>query len=172
MRCRAEEVGVRLPSGQHPRPDLWVLKTPTRRKLLILNISGAGFRLMIWVLLMPLCWRFGLPGKDAQLRLEILALRHQLAVLSRASRRPKIRGWDRLFWIALKAAWAGWRRALVIVRPEIVVGWHRRGFRMFWRWKSRPRIGQPGIDRDVVRLIRRMWRDNTTWESPRIGAEP
>jgi putative transposase len=101
---------------------------------------------MVWVLLMLLCWGFGCPRDGAALRLENLALRHQLAVLSR-TRRPKIRGLDRLFWIALKATWAGWRQALVIVQPETVVGWHRRGFRMFWRWKSRRRIGRPAIDR-------------------------
>ena len=72
---------------------------------------------MVWALLMLLCWRYGCPGEGAALRLENLALRHQLAVLSRA-RQPRLRGWDRPFWIALKATWAGCRRALVIVRPE------------------------------------------------------
>jgi hypothetical protein len=76
---------------------------------------------MLWVLLMLLCLRFGFAGNGADLRLENLALRHQLVVLSRTGRRPRIRGGDRLFWIALKATWAGWRRALVIIRPETVV---------------------------------------------------
>lgn len=62
---------------------------------------------MAWVLLVLVCWQFVCPGEAAALRLENLALRHQLGVLSRAARRPRIRGWDRLFWIALKAAWAG-----------------------------------------------------------------
>ncbi|MBL9139244.1 MAG: hypothetical protein JNK85_25470 [Verrucomicrobiales bacterium] len=120
---------------------------------------------------MLLFWGFGFPSDGAALRLENLALRHQLGVLSRTVRRPRIRGSDRLFWIALKATWAGWRQALVILKPETVVAWHRRGFRMFWRWKSRRRIGRPGIDRDLVILIRRMWEANPTWGSPRIRAE-
>jgi hypothetical protein len=112
---------------------LWVLKTPTRRKLLILNVPEAGCFPLVCALIMLLFWGFGSSSDGAALRLENLALRRQLRMLSRTVRRPRIRGWDRLFWIVLKATWARWRQALVIVRPETVVGWHRRGFRMFWR---------------------------------------
>lgn len=110
-----------------------MLKTPTRRKLLILNVVEAGSWPMVWVLLNVPFLGFGFSRDGADLRLENFALRHQLAVLSRTVRRPRIRSLDRAFWIALKATWAGWRDALVIVSPETVVGWHRRGFRMFWR---------------------------------------
>lgn len=88
-------------------------KTPTRRKLLVLNIPEAGSCPIVCALIMLLFWEFGLPSDGAALRLENLAFRHQLGVLSRTVRRPKIGGWDRLFWIALKATWAGWRQASV-----------------------------------------------------------
>ncbi len=77
----------------------------------------------------------------SQLVLENLALRQQLAILRRSVRRPRLRPWDRLFWVWLSRCWAGWKDALAIVTPATVVGWHRQGFRLYWRWKSR---GRPG----------------------------
>jgi len=68
----------------------------------------------------------------AALQLEILALRHQLQVLERSRpRRVRLTAWDRLLWVWLSRVWQEWRSALVIVRPETVVGWHRRAFRLF-----------------------------------------
>src|SRR4051794_21804578 len=78
----------------------------------------------------------------AALQLENLALRHQLGVLRRSMKRPKLRSADRLFWTWLCAVWSDWRSALVIVKPETVIGWHRKGFRLFWTRKVR--YGQPG----------------------------
>ena len=75
----------------------------------------------------------------ASVATEILALRQQLAVLQRQSKRPQLRDRDRLFWIFLKRFWPDWRKALLVVQPETVVRWHRRGFRYYWRWKSRPK---------------------------------
>ena len=106
-----------------------------------------------------------------QLALEVLALRHQLTVLKRQIHKPKLRPSDRLIWITLKRLWPGWRGALMIFRPETVIGWQRAGFRLFWRWKSRRRIGRPGKDRELIELIRRMWAVNPTWGSPRIRDE-
>src|SRR6185295_18077309 len=80
----------------------------------------------------------------AALQLEVLALRHQLQALNRTRpRRLQLVAADRWLWAWLSRSWAGWRTALVIVKPETVVGWHRRGFRLFWTWKSRRRIGRP-----------------------------
>src|SRR4030095_2530979 len=126
---------------------------------------------MINLLLTVVRWLFGRHCGIADLKLENLALRHHWVVLSRRARRPKIRAWDRLFWIALKVLWSGWRQATVIVQPKTVVAWHRRGLRMFWRWKSRGRAGRPGANRELGSLIRRMWAANPTWGSPRIRAE-
>src|SRR3989442_13002968 len=78
--------------------------------------------------------------------LENLALRQQLALLRRRSKRPQFALLDRLLWVWLSNQWAGWRDALHVVRPETVIRWHRQGFRAFWTWKSRRgRTGGPPI---------------------------
>jgi putative transposase len=75
------------------------------------------------------------------LQIENLALRHQLNVLRRGRRRPRIRSSDRLFWSWLSRMWSGWRDALVIVQPETVIAWRRRRFRNYWTRLSRS--GEP-----------------------------
>ena len=72
----------------------------------------------------------------AALAMENLALRQQLAVLERSVKRPALRQRDRIFWAWLSRLWNGWRAALLIVKPETVIKWHRQGFRLYWRWKS------------------------------------
>src|SRR5690349_4913169 len=106
------------------------------------------------------------------LHLEILALRHQLQVLqrSRPGRLNLVRA-DRWLWAWLSGVWSGWRTALVIVKPETVVAWHRQGFRLFWTWKSRRRTGRPPVPADVRILIRKMAQDNPLWGAPRIHGE-
>jgi transposase InsO family protein len=107
----------------------------------------------------------------SQLVLENMALRHQLTVLRRSVPKPRLRNADRLFWVLLQRCWSGWERALLIVQPRTVIGWHGLGFRLFWRWKSRPRGGRPILNRELITLIRRMWPSNPTWGSKRIQAE-
>ena len=86
----------------------------------------------------------------AALQLEILALRHQINVLRRSQRgRVRLTPVDRLLWAWLLQLWSGWRSALLIVKPETVMAWHRRGFRVYWTWKSRR--GRPGRLRCVVK---------------------
>ena len=68
----------------------------------------------------------------AALQLEILALRHQLGVLQRSVKRPKLRVADRFLWAWLSALWKDWQPSAVIVKPTTVIGWHRKGFRLFW----------------------------------------
>jgi hypothetical protein len=73
----------------------------------------------------------------ATLQLEILALRHQLRVLERSGRqRVRLTRADRLLWVWLSRVWDGWREAVRIVKPETVLAWHRRGFRLFWTLKA------------------------------------
>ena len=106
------------------------------------------------------------------LALENLALRHQVEVLERSGKRPKLRQRDRVFWVLLSALWPDWRSALVIVKPETVIGWRRRGFRLCWCWKSRSRKpGRPPINEEIRKLIRRMSQENLTWGAPRIESE-
>nr|MBA2303826.1 integrase [Acidobacteriota bacterium] len=108
----------------------------------------------------------------AVLQLELLALRHQLAVLKRSRpRRLRLAPADRLLWVWLSRVWSEWRVALVIVQPETVVTWHRRGVRLFWTWQSRRRIGRPSIPPDIRALIRTMSDANPRWGAPRIHGE-
>jgi putative transposase len=102
---------------------------------------------------------------------EILALRQQLAVLNRTVKLPQLRRQDRFFWVMLSRLWKSWREVLVIVKPETVVKWHRGGFRLYWRWKSKAPIGRPQIDKEIRELIRRMSRENPLWGVPRIQSE-
>jgi hypothetical protein len=78
----------------------------------------------------------------AALQFEILALRHQLGVLQRSVKRPKLTPADRLLWAWLCALWNDWQSSVFIVKASTVIGWHRKGFRLFWAWKVRH--GKPG----------------------------
>jgi transposase InsO family protein len=106
------------------------------------------------------------------LALENLALRQQLAVMKRSQARLKIKQRDRLFWIWLSRTWSGWRAALIIVKPATVVGWHRKGFRLYWtRLSQRGVGGRPAVSLEVRALIRQMATANPLWGAPRIHGE-
>ena len=66
--------------------------------------------------------------------------------------------------------WTGWASALIIVRAETVVSWHRAGFRLFWRLRLRP-LGRPKISDEIQELIRRMKTDDPGWGAPHIHRE-
>ena len=102
---------------------------------------------------------------------EILVLRQQLLVLNRTVKRPNLRPRDRLFWVCLSRLWKDWRDALIIVKPDTVIKWHREGFRLYWRWKSKAPIGRPTIDKEIRELIRRISSENPLWGAPRIQSE-
>jgi len=76
-----------------------------------------------------------------------------------------------MLWTGLSRAWRSWRSALVIVKPETVISWHRRGFRLYWTWKSRRRTGRPGVPLEVRALIRELSAANPLWGAPRIHGE-
>ena len=108
----------------------------------------------------------------ARLVAENLALRQQVAAYQQQVKRARLRTSDRIFWVWLSRLWPDWRSALAIVKPETVIRWHRLGFRLYWRWKSRPRKpGRPKIDPETRILIRRMARENPKWGAPRILSE-
>ena len=112
------------------------------------------------------------PRQD--LVLENLLLRHQLTVLTRPTRtrRPaRLRAWEKLLWILARRWCARWREHLTLVTPETVVRWHRQGWRLFWRWKSRSRGGRPHLSREVQELITTKSRENRLWGTERITGE-
>ena len=91
--------------------------------------------------------------------------------MKRTTQRPRLTHADRAFWVALSRLWTGWQHALILVKPETVIRWHRKGFKLYWTWKSRNQGGRPRIDADIRLLIRRMARENPTWGAPRIHGE-
>ena len=108
----------------------------------------------------------------AALRLEILALRHQLGVLQGSVKKPELNRFDRCLWAWLCGAWDEWRSDLRIVKPETVMAWHRKGFRLFWTWKvRRGHRGRPPLSQEIRNLIRKMSRENPLWGAPRIHGE-
>jgi hypothetical protein len=103
----------------------------------------------------------------AALQLEMLALRHQLGVLQRSVKRPKLTPADRLLWAWLCAVWNDWQSSVFIVKAATVIGWHRKGFRLFWTWKLRHgKPGRPSVPKEVRQLIRTMSRENPLIVNP------
>jgi len=98
-------------------------------------------------------------------------LRHQLALLKRQSKRPRLKPADRLSLLVLAKVTRTWRQALLIVQPATLLRWHREGYRLFWKWKSRKRRSQPRLAEETIALIRRMWAENPLWGAERIRGE-
>ena len=99
-----------------------------------------------------------------------LALRQQLATCARKQSKPKLTPLDRAFWVALSRLWSPWRDALVIVKPDTVLRWHRKGFRLYWRSISTHGSGRPPISEKIQTLICRLATENG-WRARKIQAE-
>ena len=114
----------------------------------------------------------GLFRSRASLEGEIVALRHQLNVLRRkAPKRLAFSNFDRLIFASLYRISPTIVNALVIIKPETVIRWHRAGFRLLWRWKSRRRGGRPKVPLEIRRLIRDISLADPLWGAPRIHGE-
>ena len=113
----------------------------------------------IWLLLRP-------PGTLAA---ENLFLRKQLAMYQERGQRPRRPGQAIRVTLVQLSRLFDWKDALVVVQPPTLVRWHRQGFRLFWRWKSRP--GRPPIPQELCTLIREMTLSNPTWGEERIANE-
>ena len=99
-------------------------------------------------------------------------MRHQIGVLQRSVKRPKLTPADRLLWAWLSTAWQDWKSGAFIMKASTVVGWHRKGFRLFWTWKiRRGKQGRPAVPKEVRELIRTMSLHNPLWGAPRIYGE-
>lgn len=108
----------------------------------------------------------------SRLALENVALRQQIVVLKRSVKRARIEDSDRIFWILMRRLLDTWRDTLMIVEPETVIAWHRKGWRYYWGRKSKQgKSGRPPIDSEIIELIRRMSKENVTWGAPRIRSE-
>jgi putative transposase len=103
--------------------------------------------------------------------LENLALRQQLAALTRTRKRPQLRTRDRLFWIVLAKSWRDWRRALVFVQPDTVVRWHREWLRRRWTARARQKQGRPTVDASIRALVKQVAAANPLWGAPRLHGE-
>jgi hypothetical protein len=122
-----------------------------------------------WITALRTCLR-----RRGELLLELIILRHQLAVLQRTgTRRLCFRPVDRLFWVLLSRWLVDWRRGLIIVQAATVLRWRRQGLRSIWTSSSRGRWrgGRPRVDREIRYLIVRMSRENFLWGAPRIHGE-
>src|SRR5882672_5681114 len=124
----------------------------------------------LWTLLgdrlqfLRLCLRF-----PTALAAENLFLRKQLALYQERHVRPRRATAATRLALTWLSGWFDWRQALVTVQPATLLHWHREGFRLFWRWKSRR--GRPPIPADLQALIRQMARENPTWGQERIANE-
>src|SRR6202165_1748569 len=109
--------------------------------------------------------------RRASLELELVALRHQVTVLRRQRPgQPRLFSADRLLWVWLYRIWPQVLDALVLVKPATVIDWHRKGFRLYWRRRSR-HLGRPRTSREIRDLIRQMSQANPLWGVPRIHGE-
>jgi transposase InsO family protein len=105
-------------------------------------------------------------------QLELIALRHQVAVYKQSISRPKLRPTDRLLWVWLSRLWPGWQEVLAFVQPRTVIAWQKKRCRNYWRRLSQSgKPGRPAIGKEVRKLIQDMWQSNPTWGSPRIVGE-
>jgi len=118
-----------------------------------------------------LAFAVSLVRSRVSLQVEIVALRHQLVVYERSSRRPRLRPGDRVFWSWLARWWGRWREALVFVQPATVLAWQRKRFREHWAQLSRREPGRPRITTELRELIREVSAANPRWGSPRILGE-
>jgi len=107
----------------------------------------------------------------ASLELELVALRHQVTVLRRQRPgQPRLFSADRLLWVWLYRIWPQVLNTMVLVKPATVVQWHRKGFRLYWQWRSRC-LGRPKMGREIRDLIRTMSLANPLWGAPRMDGE-
>ena len=108
----------------------------------------------------------------SRLQAENIALRHQLNILRRKTpKRIRLNSWERLVFVWLYRLWPQVLDAVTITKPATIIRWHRKGFKAYWRWKSRRPVGRPGISKEIRELIREMSLANALWGAPRIHGE-
>lgn len=97
-------------------------------------------------------------------------LRHQLNIYKRKKKRPKLENIDRIILVWISRIFSNWKSALLVVNASTLTGWHKKGFKLYWKRKSR-RVGRPNIDWELIKLIRIMQKENPLWSPQRIQGE-
>jgi putative transposase len=98
---------------------------------------------------------------------EVLFLRKQLALYQERQVQPRRLNDSARFSLILWCRLCNWKGALVIVKPETLIGWHRKGFKLFWKWK--PQAGRPRLPESIRKLIVQMAQENPTWGQARMA---
>src|SRR5258708_12432833 len=111
----------------------------------------------------------GLFRRRQEVVVENLLLRQQLHIALRSRPRPRLKTRDRFFWLVVRSLYPDWKQRLVLVRPETVVRWHRRGWRLYWRWRSGRHLGRPRLSPEIRDLIATMANANPLLP-PRLSA--
>jgi len=114
------------------------------------------------------CWALFKTRKS--LVFENLMLRQQLIIYMRNNKRPKLENIDRIILVWISRVFSKWRSVLVVAKATTLIGWHRKGFKLYWKRKSR-RVGRPNIDWPLIKLIRKMQKENPLWSAQRIQGE-
>ncbi len=112
-----------------------------------------------------------LTRRRSELIAENALLRQQLIILSGQTKKPRFTRSDRLWLVLLASRVQHWKSSLLILQPDTLLRWHRQGFRLFWKFKSRNRGGRPALSADIINLIRHMARNNRLWGAERIRGE-
>jgi putative transposase len=112
-----------------------------------------------------------LARSKTELVAENALLRQQLIILSRHVKRPVFKKSDRMLLVLLARAVRTWKQALFIIQPETLLRWHRQGFKLYWKYKSRAAAAKPKISAEMVALIKDMARNNRLWGAERIRGE-
>ena len=129
---------------------------------------SSKIRTMIWWLRHFVGWALSAFRSREDLVVENLALRQQLLALHAKRPRRRLTVSQKLFWVGLRRLWSRWKEPLILVTPRTVVGWHRAGFRLYWKWLSRakPKGGRKPVSKEIRSLIFQMVAENPTWGAP------
>jgi putative transposase len=112
-----------------------------------------------------------LPRTREQLIAENALLRQQLIVAARSTKRPTFAPSDRTLLVLFARVAPRWRDALLLVQPETVLRWHREGFKLLWRWKTKAKVTKPKVSTETIALLRKMAVENRLWGAERIRGE-
>ncbi len=141
---------------------IWIWRKPTSDALFLTTSAVPG-------VVLDLC-----SGKQELVVVVVVEnalLRQQLIVLRRQVNRPQFSNTDRALLVLLAGRLRTWKSALLIVQPDTLLRWHREGFRLFWKRKSRTNSREPRLPAETIGLIQQMARENRLWGAERIRGE-